>query len=505
MILKIDGDINRYYVQTLSMIFFPGSSFPEDEKPGPGIPELSVRLTKLPSGYEATAVAFLDGKTAERTEKMDADPSRTDERIRKLCVGHAVIAALGELMEYRPSWGILTGVRPSKVATEMLNAGTSKTRAKRILTQDYLVFPKKAALSIDVALNERSIMSGVTGKECSVYVSIPFCPSRCSYCSFVSYTSKRFLSLIPEYVDRLIIDLTRVFALAGEFGLRIRTVYFGGGTPTILEPALMKRLLETVERGLGGQIPEEYTFESGRPDTIDNEKLTLLRSFGVNRISVNPQTLCPEVLSGIGRHHTVEDFYRAYSLAKEAGFDTVNTDLIAGLPGDDFRKFSASVDGILALRPENVTVHTFCVKRSSELNIQENVYSMRGGDAGKCVDYSQIKLQQAGYIPYYMYRQKNTVGNFENVGFALPGHEGKYNIFMMEELHSILAVGAGAVSKFVRLPRSAGEKAVIKRVFNSKYPYEYLRAGSCDDLISKMRGYYVDYPAADQEEPKDET
>ncbi|MBO7376334.1 MAG: coproporphyrinogen dehydrogenase HemZ, partial [Clostridia bacterium] len=175
------------------------------------------------------------------------------------------------------------------------------------------------------------------------------------------------------------------------------------------------------------------------------------------------------------------------------GFGTINTDLIAGLPGDEFRKFSASVDGILALRPENVTVHTFCVKRSAELKARDDIYSMRGGDAGKCVDYSQIKMRQAGYIPYYMYRQKNTVGNFENDGFSLPGHEGIYNIYMMEELHTILAVGAGAVSKFVRLPEKEGQTAVIRRIFNSKYPYEYLDRGNCDDMIEQMRGLYSDY------------
>ncbi len=493
MILHVEGPINRYYIQTLCMIFFPGLSFPEGEEPGHDVPELSLRLRQEGDGYSAECTASYRGETRKAVRTRAIADGLTDERARKIAVGDAVISTLGELMNYRPSWGILTGVRPSKVATEMLNRGVSRTRAKKTLTSDYFVFPKKAALSVEVANTEKNLTGDARPGECSIYVSIPFCPSRCSYCSFVSYTSRRFLGLIPEYVERVGQDLVRVLGLIKEFGLKVKTVYFGGGTPTILEPDQIRRLLSTLAEGLGGDLPSEFTYESGRPDTITREKLAVLREFGVNRISVNPQTLSDEVMAGIGRHHTVDDFYRAFSLAREAGFDTINTDLIAGLPGDDFKKFSASVDGILALRPENITVHTFCVKRSAELKTRENVFSMRGGDAGKCVDYSQIKLRQAGYVPYYMYRQKNTVGNYENVGFSLPGHEGRYNIYMMEELHSIFAVGAGAVSKFVHLPQKDGEAAVIRRIFNTKYPYEYLERGTCDELIEQMRGYYSEF------------
>lgn len=492
MILRINGDINRYYIQTLSMIFFPGASFPMDEQPGPGVPELDLVLTKTDTGYRAVTEVCLDGAVARAEKERVDDGSFSDERLRKLVVGESVISALGDLMEYRPSWGIMTGVRPSKVATEMLNAGLSKTRTRKTLVFEYFVFPKKAVLATDVALNERSVIAGTSFGNFSLYVSIPFCPSRCSYCSFVSYTSKRFLSLIPDYLDRLIVDLRRVMTEAKKIGLRLRSVYFGGGTPTILDPDQMRKILSVLFELCGDELPEEFTFESGRPDTITAEKMQILKEFGIKRISVNPQTLSNDVLEGIGRHHTVEDFYRAYATAREAGIEIINTDLIAGLPGDNFRKFSASVDGIIALKPENVTVHTFCVKRSAALNQEEGIYSMRGGDVGKCVDYSQIKLQQAGYIPYYMYRQKNTVGNFENVGFALPGYEGKYNIYMMEEVHSVLAVGAGAVSKFVS-PANGG-KPIIKRYFNSKYPYEYLDRQNCDGLIEELRAFYEEFP-----------
>ena len=494
MLLHIDGDINRYYVQTLSMIFFPGSTFAEDEEPSPEVPELFLSLEKTETGYTARTRVEYQGKTSEAEKSCDGREDLSDERCRKIAVGDSVISAIGEMLRYRPSWGILTGVRPSKVATEMLSSGISKTRTKKMLAQDYLVFPKKAALATEVALNEQKIIGTPENRDCSIYISIPFCPTRCAYCSFVSYTSKRLLSLIPEYVVRLTRDVRDVMRKARELGLHVKTVYIGGGTPSILDCDQLETILSAVAEELDGTVPEEFTLESGRPDTITAEKLKTALKFGVQRISVNPQTLCREVLEGIGRGHTVEDFYRAFSVARETGIPIINTDLIAGLPGDTFQTFSESYDGILALRPENITIHTFCVKRSAAFRQSADIYSMRGGDAGKCVDYSQIKAQQNGYKPYYMYRHKNTVGNFENVGFALDGYEGKYNIYMMEEVHTILAVGAGAVTKFVRLKSAETGKPVIRRCFNPKYPYEYLREDSCSELIRGLEEFYREYP-----------
>ena len=231
---------------------------------------------------------------------------------------------------------------------------------------------------------------------------------------------------------------------------------------------------------------------TGRPDTITLEKLAVAKACGVTRISVNPQTLCPEVLDHIGRHHSADDFYRAYNIAVKSGIKYINTDLIIGLPGDNFKSFSSTFDEIVSLDPANITVHTFCVKKSADiLKSGTDVYSMRGGDAGKCVDYSQIKASQAGYIPYYMYRQKKTVGNFENVGFAKPGSEGIYNIHMMEETHSIFAIGAGAVTKLVR-PAEGDEKSKITRLFNQKYPYEYLAENKSDEMIASIREFYAE-------------
>lgn len=493
MILHINGDINRYYVQTLCMIFFPGSTFPDDEQPADDVPELTVTVNKTETGYSVNTFVKLGTNTAECEKEATLRPDLTDERCKKIAVGASVAGALGKLLEYRPTWGVLTGVRPTKVATEMLATGMSKTRVKRQLMSDYLLYAKKANLATEVALHEQKIIGTPSSADCSIYVSIPFCPTRCQYCSFVCYTSDKLLSLIPEYIDRLVSDLKNLFAAIDRNGLNVKTVYIGGGTPSILEPDQLRKLLHVLADGIAGRNIEEFTCESGRPDTITKEKLQVIKEYGVGRISVNPQTLCEEVLQGIGRSHTVEDFYRSYNIAREVGIEAINTDLIAGLPGDTFSRFSASMEGIMALEPENITVHTFCVKRSAAWR-QSNVYSLRGGDAGKCVDYAQIKSRENGYVPYYMYRQKNTVGNFENVGFSKPGYEGRYNIYMMEEVHSILSAGAGAVTKLVNLGVPELKKPVIKRIFNPKYPYEYLQRSGCADIIDGIDRFFIDNP-----------
>jgi oxygen-independent coproporphyrinogen-3 oxidase len=274
--------------------------------------------------------------------------------------------------------------------------------------------------------------------------------------------------------------------------LNLKTVYIGGGTPTILDPDQLRMLLSCIARNTDISKLEEFTLEAGRPDTITAEKLKIATEYGVDRVSVNPQILSDEVLSGIGRMHTVDEFYRAYDLARNAGIKTINTDLIAGLPGDTFKIFSGSFDKLLELAPENITVHTFCVKKSAELRWVGDIYSIRGGDTGKCVDYSQIKCARAGYLPYYMYRQKNSMGNYENVGFSLPGHEGLYNIYMMEEIHSIFAAGAGAVGKLVDNTGNCCNKREIERLFHQKYPYEYLKEDKNEAFAEAAIRFYTE-------------
>ncbi|MBQ7379080.1 MAG: coproporphyrinogen dehydrogenase HemZ [Clostridia bacterium] len=493
MKLIIDGQVNVYYVQTLCMIFYPGEKFSEDQDITSNTPILQLNVKSDDVGYTVNAVLTQGEKYAQAERSYSYRDDIDRDKLLKLALGNVILAVCGEVCGYRPSWGMLTGVRPSKVATDLLKNGVSKTRVKRILTNEYFVIPKKAALATEVALNESRIIASPGKKDCSVYISIPFCPTRCAYCSFVSYTSKRLLSLIPEYLAKLCDEIKEMFACINRLGLCVKTVYIGGGTPTSLTADQLRLLLSVISESTDVTKLEEYTLESGRPDTITAEKFAVAKQYGVNRVSVNPQILCDEVLEGIGRGHKSEDFFNAFRIAREADFKVINTDLIAGLPGDKFSTFAASYDKILALRPENITVHTFCVKKSAEiLQKDAKVYDIRGGDTGKCVDYSQIKAMHEGYKPYYMYRQKNTVGNYENVGLATEGNEGLYNIYMMEEVHSIFAAGAGAVTKAVDYAPADGSKPYIKRFFNDKYPYEYLRSETLGQKFREIERFYQD-------------
>ena len=491
MKLQIEGKINVYYVQMLCMIFFPGISFKEDAEQKEGEPSLYVRIEETGDGYTARATMFYKEKSASAEQFCAFTQAETKARTAKLAVGAAIMSAGERLLGYRPSWGIMTGVRPAKLAMEMLEAGKTPAQTRATLERDYFAIPKKAALATEVAINEKAIVGTPSGRDCSMYVSIPFCPSRCAYCSFVSYTSGKLISLIPDYLAVLCEDVRRLLAQIKAMKLNLKTVYIGGGTPTILSADQLRVLLSTIAEGTDVTSLEEYTLESGRPDTITAEKFAIAKEYGVTRVSVNPQTLSDRVLRAIGRNHTAEEFLHAYDIAKQSGIKCINTDLIAGLPGDTFASFARSFDRILELDPENITVHTFCVKKAAEIIQQgSKVYSRQGGDAGKCVDYTQIRALQNGYVPYYMYRQKNTVGNLENVGFAHVGTEGRYNIYMMEEYHSIFAAGAGAVSKVVDFMPKDGSPRKIDRFFNHKYPFEYLRDDQLDAKIAFIQKFY---------------
>ena len=477
MILRINGDINQYYVQTLCMVFFPGAKFSEEAVRDKDTPRVTVHVRSYKNGNVKSTVEIKAYGKVSRSEVVVAPSSDlVPERLKKIAVGRAMFAAGKDMFRHIPPWGILTGVRPAKVAMELLDKGNGITRSVRILRDEYFLNPKKAALAVAVANKERALTRSLPERQCSIYISIPFCPTRCTYCSFVSYTSSKLLSLIEEYLEKLYVDLESMVGVIRELGLQIATVYIGGGTPTVLTPEQLKTLLQKIASLVDVSSLMEFTLESGRPDTITEEKMQIAKQYGVTRVSVNPQTLSDEILKKIGRAHTVEDFYRAYRIAKDAGIPHINVDVIAGLPGDTFANFSHTIDEIIALRPDNITVHTFCVKRSSTVRReQSDVYSLTGGDAGKSVSYSQLKTKFAGYKPYYLYRQKNTVGNLENVGYAIDGTEGMYNIFTMEELHSIFSVGAGAVTKLVAPQIPGQRKRHIERLFTPKYPYEYLR------------------------------
>ena len=474
MILRVEGDINRYYVQTLCLIFFPGASFGENEEPGEGVPEVTVRVyADIDMTYTAYASIKLNDKICEATEVVSILQPTHIATPESIAVGRALFAAGKELLGHIPPWGILTGIRPAKIAGNLIADGNGINKSKKILRDEYFLSHQKAALAVSVASNEMKLTKRLDDNSCSLYISIPFCPTRCSYCSFVSYTTPRLLSMIDEYIDALIYDLDETMRIIRTLGMNITTIYIGGGTPTTLSVDQLKKLLSAVKSYVDTDHLLEFTLEAGRPDTITKEKLKVAKDAGVTRISVNPQTLSNDILREIGRKHTAEDFYRAFDLARESGIRDINVDLIAGLPGDDFKNFSDTLDKVIDLKPTNITVHTFSVKKAADvLRRNSSVYSISGGDASKSVAYSQLKTKFAGYKPYYMYRQKNTVGNLENVGFSLEGHEGLYNIYMMEEVQTIFAIGAAAATKLVD---RRGNKIRIKRFFRPKYPYEYLR------------------------------
>lgn len=495
MKLNITGEISEFYVQTLCLIYFPGSKFSKKDCDQSEI-EVNVNSVKCNSGYKA----FVDIKTTEGVfsgfaETRDISTLSNPFMAEKITVGKAFIEAGSKMCSFVPRWGILTGVRPSKFAIKSLISGKDFNTCVENFVNDYGVFPSKASLAVKVAMTERAVISDNMYNECSLYIAIPFCPSRCSYCSFVSFTSEKLLSLIPEYLSVLSKEIYRKAALIKKLGIKLTTVYIGGGTPTVLNESQLCFLLDTVCDAVDTENLCEFTLEAGRPDTITKEKLRIAKDHNVTRISVNTQTLNDEVLSSIGRRHNSDDFFNAYYIAKNSGIKHVNVDLIAGLPGESTESFVNSIDKVIELEPDNITVHTFCVKKASDIRRNTpNVYSAENAVACSCIDYSQKVLPEHDYIPYYLYRQKNTMGNLENVGYAKKGSEGLYNILMMEELQSVFAVGASAVTKLVHY--SKDDKTVIERIGESKYPYEYLnqkKSETDDGFERRVFDFYDKY------------
>lgn len=469
MKLTVNGDINISYVQNLCLTFFPGAKFAQDEQESDETPHACVDLERTEGGYSARVALCVEERRVESRAFVADNPLYGDHSIAQMAVGRAFYDAGSRLIKYDPPWGILVGIRPAKIASRLYDRLGTKLAVRKALTSDYLLSPKKAQLITNVALTERKILQAYPKDTCSLYISIPFCPTRCAYCSFISYATPRLLSLIPQYLERLKRDIARTVDIIRQRGQHIVTIYIGGGTPTTLDPEQLRDLLSFISETVDMSRVTEYTLEAGRPDTVTPEKLASACEYGVTRVSINPQTLNDEILAGIGRKHTSDDFFRAYYQARQSGVKAINTDIIAGLPGDNFVSFSKTVDQISELMPENITVHTFFVKKASDiLHSGVNVYARNYAEAVKCVDYAQLVATGKKYHPYYLYRQKNTVGNLENVGFSLEGYDGIYNCLIMAEEQNIYACGAGAVTKLV------SESGVIKRFCAPKYPYEYL-------------------------------
>lgn len=378
-------------------------------------------------------------------------------------------------------WGILTGVRPVKLLRRLAEESNEEQAVKKF-EKDFFVSNEKIALSRETEHNERKILELSKPESFSLYVGIPFCPSRCSYCSFVMASIERAEKLIEPYTKLLCEEIKRTAEIANKLGLRLETVYFGGGTPTTLSAEQLDTVLRTVNNSFDMSTCREFTVEAGRPDTIDIAKLFALKENKVNRISINPQTVNDEVLKTIGRKHTAQQFFDAFELARKCGFDNINTDLIAGLPTDTPESFKNSLDSIVRLNAECITVHTLCMKRASRLTTEGVTLDLQQArDAREMLAYTQNILGQNEYIPYYMYRQSRMVGNLENVGWSKKGFESLYNVYVMDETHTILACGSGGVTKLKR-----NNPDYLERIFNFKYPYEYI--DRFDELIQRKSG-----------------
>ena len=407
----------------------------------------------------------------------------SDKKIKKIfgiCVVRSFIIAAEKIRKIALPWGVLSGIRPAKYVRELKEEGKTEEDISKILKEIFDVDERKVSLALKVSENEEKILKKAEKDAVSIYIGIPFCPSRCLYCSFVSTDVKLSGRYIEGFTNALLKEIEYTGKILERLSVPVQNIYIGGGTPTALSARELKRIFDKIKESFDLERVSEYTVEAGRPDTVTEEKLIEIKKGGVERISINPQTLNGETLDIIGRRHTVSDFYNAYRLAENTGFKCINTDLIAGLPGESFDMFKNSVDGILRLDPENITVHSMCVKRAAALNFRK-IPLTDAETADRMLTYAQDEIIKSGREPYYMYRQKNISGNLENVGYSKIGCFSQYNINIMEEIQTIIGLGGGGVSKIVKGSR-------IERIANFKEPYEYIRR--FDEILSKKDEVY---------------
>ena len=466
----------RYEIEKLIRIFLPFEKIELSEMPVFADNSVIAEIAE----NTAKATLYFCGKVYNSVKKIERINQNADKDA-ELFLAIAVYECFVSATNYKPDWGILTGIRPAKLLSR-LKKTMGDTNAENYFKNYLMVNGKKLNLTLEALKGEGEITSLSKPDSFSLYISIPFCPTRCSYCSFVSHSVEHAEKLIPQYVEFLCKELEITAKIAKENKLRLETVYMGGGTPTTLSPLQLHTVLKTVEDNFDLSGVREYTVEAGRPDTVTKEKLEVIKSFGVTRISINPQTMNDEVLKTIGRKHTVKQTVEAFNLARECGFNNINTDLIAGLPNDTFESFKNTVNEVITLNPESVTVHSLSMKRSSGMTKLNQIPDITvGKTASKMVDFAYNTLSQNGIRPYYMYRQSKTVGNLENVGYSKKGYESLYNVFIMDETHTILACGASAVTK---LRQPLGD--YIERIFNYKYPYEYIN--KFDEILNRKNG-----------------
>ncbi len=447
--------------------------------------------------------AFADTETFLVQESEVSDI--TERKIKKRYVNLKLYSWLSQVTRKELAWGILTGVRPTKLMMGLLEDGMSEEETVAWMKENYCVTDKKAKLGLSVAKKEKELLSRLDYKDgYSLYIGIPFCPTTCSYCSFTSYPICQWKERVDEYLDAVCKELTFIGEMARKKHKKLNTVYVGGGTPTTLEPEQLDRLLTHLEAHFSYDDLLEITVEAGRPDSITREKLEVLKAHYIGRISINPQSMQQKTLDAVGRNHTVEDVKRIFAMARELGFDHINMDLIAGLPGETVEDMQDTLEQIKELSPDSLTVHALAMKRASRLT-REAKQSAESGEPQEETAEIAATLEQmielaADYAkgmdlqPYYLYRQKNIAGNFENVGYAKSDKAGIYNILIMEEKQSILAVGAGASTKIVLseeqmlIDKKTGNEKHIVRTENVKDVEQYMNR--IDEMIDRKREWW---------------
>ena len=459
----------RYAAEQILLTMFPGEKPEYPEKPMPG-DRAEIALFQGEKYFTAVCRLTLDRQPFKGSAKVSSElitdeltRDRYLQRIIKISFYRAAIRS----GRPKPVWGCLTGIRPGKLMSRLLESGFSDNAAKAAFCSDYDVSPERAELCLHTAHAAMAVEKALLPQDVCLYIGIPFCPTRCAYCSFVSQSVSRSMKLIPEYLDALYLEIEAAAAVIGSLGLRPVSVYFGGGTPTTLSAAQLDDLCTRLEAAFDLSAVTEFTVEAGRPDTITKEKLRALKAHGVTRVSVNPQTMDDAVLEAIGRKHTAADVLSALEEVRAVGGFQVNMDLIAGLPKDTPSGFRRTLEQVLALSPENITIHTLALKKGSEIML-EDTKRPSAEQVGEMLDYAVSALSGGGYAPYYLYRQKYMSGGFENVGWQRDGTENIYNICIMEELCSIISMGGGGSTK---LCVGGGR---IERIFDPKYPAEYI-------------------------------
>ena len=470
MKLTFRGHDDRYAVEQSLLAFFPEERPVYEGEDGESHAEVTLR--EGDTYAVGITVLTYGGKKARgeaRVRVAGVSDEYERERLRQRALKLSFFRAAREVTGVTPSWGALTGIRPAKLVRSMMEEGMTAAQADRVLRETYCVSPARRRLALESAAAGLKAKNELRPEEISLYIGIPFCPTRCAYCSFVSASVEKSFKLMEPYLEALTAEIDAAGRMVRETGLRVKSFYMGGGTPTTLSARQMDALLTRVNESFDLSGCAEYCIEAGRPDTIDREKLQVLLDHGADRISVNPQSLEAQVLEAIGRHHSPEDIERAMELAVSMGFPHVNMDLIAGLPADTPEGFRRTLDRCMTFGADNITVHTLSLKKGSRI-LLEGLPIPTAEDVAAMLDYADPALRARGFQPYYLYRQKYMSGSFENVGWCISGAEGLYNIYIMEELHSILSLGAGGSTKMVDTKRNR-----IERVFHPKFPLEYIQ------------------------------